>query len=151
MSKKETKKSEVMLLESKLYSHIHQIRKHKVMLSFDLASLYQVEPKILNQAVKRNMSRFPDDFMFRLTNKEWDFIRSQSVTLNGRGNFPKYLPYAFTEQGVAMLSSVLNSQCAIAVNIQIMRMFVKMRQMVVEYAELTKKSKSLSRDTWITS
>ena len=128
-----------------IYSQIHQVRKQKVMLSYDLASLYNVEVKVLNQAVKRNASRFPADFMFQLTEKEWRSLRSQIVTLDGRGKFPKYLPYAFTEQGVSMLSSVLNSNRAIAVNIQIMRLFVKMRKMMIEYGGLLKKIKQLER------
>src|SRR6185436_609358 len=92
----------------------------------------------------RNMARFPKDFMFQLSRKEWDSLRSQFVTLDdGRGKHPKYLPYAFTEQGVAMLSSVLNSPHAIAVNIQIMRLFVKMRQVPFEYSDLLKKIEKL--------
>lgn len=122
-----------------IYSRIYLIRKHKVMLGFDLASLYQVKPKVLNQAVKRNLNRFPKDFMFQLTGKEWNALRSQFVTLDGRGRFPKYLPYVFTEQGVSMLSSVLNSPRAIAVNIQIMRLFVRMRQLITSYRDLVKK------------
>jgi len=139
------KKSELTPLENSLYSRIHLIRNHKVMLSFDLASLYEVESKKLNQAVKRNMDRFPKDFMFQLTQKEWDFLRSQSVTLDGRGKYPKYLPYAFTEHGVSMLSSVLNSKRAIAVNIQIMRIYVKMRQMIFEHGDLVKKIEKLEQ------
>ncbi len=122
MTKAKRKKTRLALSEEIIYSRIYVIRKHKVMLSFDLASLYEVAPKVLNQAVKRNAERFPDDFMFQLSIKEWDSLRSQFVTLDGgRGKYPKYLPSAFTEQGVSMLSSVLNSPRAIAVNIQIMR------------------------------
>jgi hypothetical protein len=89
---------------------IFDIRNQKVMLDFDLAELYEVETKVLNQAVKRNIDRFPADFMFRLTADEWQFLRSQIVTLEiGQGKFPKYLPYAFTEHGVTMLASVLKS------------------------------------------
>lgn len=99
------------------------------MLDADLAALYQVPVKVLNQAVARNRGRFPVDFMFRLTKPEWNSLRSQSVTLDGgRGQHRKYTPCAFTEQGVAMLSSVLRSPRAVAVNIQIMRTFVQLRR-----------------------
>ncbi len=134
----------VVLSEKAIYSRIYVLRKHRIMLSGDLALLYGVDAKVLNQAVSRNLARFPKDFMFQLTRKEWDSLRSQFVTLDdGRGKHPKYLPYAFTEQGVAMLSSVLNSPRAIAVNIQIMRLFVKMRQMALEYGDLLKKIQKL--------
>ncbi|HWA32727.1 MAG TPA: ORF6N domain-containing protein [Cyclobacteriaceae bacterium] len=134
----------IALTEKAIYSRIFVIRKQRVMLSGDLASLYGVDAKVLNQAVGRNLARFPKDFMFQLSRKEWDSLRSQFVTLDdGRGKHPKYLPYAFTEQGVAMLSSVLNSPRAIAVNIQIMRLFVKMRQMALEYSDLLKKIEKL--------
>ncbi len=117
------------------------------MVDFDLASLYEVETKILKQAVRRNIDRFPSDFMFRLTNAEWNSLRSQFVTLeNGRGKHSKYLPFAFTEQGVAMLSSVLNSNRAVAVNIQIMRLFVKMRQLIAGYSDLLKKIEKIEKD-----
>ena len=117
------------------------------MVDFDLASLYEVETKVLKQAVRRNIDRFPADFMFRLTNAEWNSLRSQFVTLeNGRGKHSKYLPFAFTEQGVAMLSSVLNSNRAVAVNIQIMRLFVKMRQMIVGCSDLLKKIEKIEKD-----
>jgi hypothetical protein len=116
------------------------IRGHKVMLDTDLASLYDVEIKVLNQAVKRNLERFPVDFMFQLTVEEVDLLRSQFVTLKpGRGQHRKYLPYAFTEQGVAMLSSVLRSQRAVQVNIEIMRAFVRLRQMLQQNADLARK------------
>jgi hypothetical protein len=96
------------------------LRRHRVLLDQDLAELYGVETRVLVQAVKRNLSRFPSDFMFQLTAAEWAALRSQTVILKpGRGQHRKYLPYAFTEQGVAMLSSVLNSERAIAVNIEI--------------------------------
>src|SRR5882672_5991035 len=102
------------------------------MLDKDLAELYEVETKVLNLAVKRNIERFPEDFMFRLTEHEWNSLRSQFVTLEtGRGKYPKYFPFAFTEQGVAMLSSVLNSSIAINANIQIIRVFTKMREIIL--------------------
>jgi hypothetical protein len=119
---------------------ILMIRGHKVMLDADLASLYSVEAKVLNQAVKRNIERFPADFMFQLSAEEADFLRSQIVTLKpGRGRHRKYLPYAFTEQGVAMLSSVLHSPRAVQVNIEIMRAFVRLRQMLQQSADLARK------------
>ena len=99
----------------------------KVMLDRDLAALYGVETRVLNQAVKRNNARFPADFMFELTHQEYEVLRSQIVTLKTRGAHTKYLPTAFTEQGVAMLSSVLRSPQAIQVNIQIMRIFTRIR------------------------
>ncbi|MFH1232385.1 MAG: ORF6N domain-containing protein [Patescibacteria group bacterium] len=136
----------------KVENKILLIRGEKVMLDRDLAELYGVETKVLNQAVKRNKKRFPDDFMFRLTKMESEYLvtegcfgeglRSQFVTLKKstlRGLHIKYLPYVFTEQGVAMLSSVLKSDKAIAVNITIMRTFVKIRKLVYSYDELSKK------------
>jgi hypothetical protein len=116
------------------------LRGHKVLLDEELATLYGVEIRVLVQAVKRNAERFPEDFMLQLTAEEWSALRSQSVTLKaGRGQHRKYLPYAFTEQGVAMLSSVLRSPRAIAVNIQIMRAFVHMREMLGSNRELAKR------------
>ncbi len=111
-------------------SKILTIRHVRVMLDSDLASLYQVPTKVLNQAVKRNIKRFPEDFMFRLTKEEWKNLKSQFVTF--KFDIRKYPPYAFTEQGVAMLSSVLKSEVAVSVNIQIMRVFVRMRQLALE-------------------
>ena len=114
---------------------IKVIRGQQVMLDKDLAMLYGVEAKVLNQAVKRNVERFPNDFRFQLTKEEC--LRSQIVTLNEKqGKHLKYMPYAFTEQGVAMLSSVLRSQTAIEVNIQIMRAFVSMRHFMVNNASV---------------
>ena len=115
------------------------IRSHKVMLDVDLAELYQVTTKRLNQQVGRNLKRFPEDFMFQLTNTEAEALRLQNATSKtGRGG-RRYMPYAFTEQGVAMLSSVLNSERAIEVNIAIMRVFVKLRQMLESNEELNRK------------
>ena len=123
------------LVERKIYI----VRDQKVMLDSDLASLYGVETKVLNQAVKRNFSRFPEDFMFQLTVEEFSSLRSQIVTSKvGRGG-KRYMPYAFTEQGVAMLSSVLNSERAVQVNIAIMRTFVNMRKMLSTNEEVNKK------------
>jgi len=122
------------------------VRRQKVMLDADLAGLYGVETKVLVQAVKRNIERFPEDFMFQLNKEEADFLRSQIVTLEkGRGQYSKYLPYAFTEQGVAMLSSVLRSQRAVQVNIEIMRAFIRLRQMLASHAELARKLDALEK------
>jgi hypothetical protein len=120
------------------------IRKEKVLLDSDLAELYGVETKVLNQAVARNINRFPDDFMFRLNKDEATSLRSQFVTLDqSRGKHSKYLPQVFTEQGVAMLSSVLRSPRAVAVNIEIMRAFVKLRELLSLNADLSKKLEAL--------
>ena len=107
---------------------IYEFRGQKVMLDFDLASLYQVETKQLNRQVKRNIERFPDDFMFQLSDEEFDFLRCQIGTSKNHRGGHRYKPYAFTELGIAMLSSVLSSPTAIQVNINIMRAFLFMRQ-----------------------
>jgi hypothetical protein len=126
---------------------IYIIRGKKVMLDRDLATLYGVSTKALNQAVKRNLSRFPEDFMFQLDSLEIDSLsRSQFVTLK-RGSNIKYAPLAFTEQGIAMLSSVLNSDRAISVNIQIIRIFTKLREMIDAYKELREKVEELERNS----
>lgn len=149
-----------MILQERISRAIHVVRNQKTMMDSDLAEMYGVETKVLNQAVKRNLDRFPEDFMFQLTVEEWeglkaefeeqkgrDFLRSQIVTLeDGRGRHRKYLPYVFTEQGVAMLSSVLNSPTAIQVNISIMRVFVKMRQWATNYEGLVKRIEELSQN-----
>jgi len=122
------------------------LRGHRVILDSELATLYGVATKVLLQAVKRNSERFPEDFMVQLTIQEWEFLRSQSVTLKtGSGRHRKYLPYAFTEQGVAMLSSVLRSARAIAVNVQIMRAFVRMRGLLASDRKLAEKLEQLER------
>jgi hypothetical protein len=136
------------------------LRGQKVMLDFDLAALYGVETRVLNQAVKRNAARFPDDFMFRLSAEEVRSLRSQIVILDRQGAENKaiasswsqivtssfrYPPYAFTEQGVAMLSSVLNSARAVKVNIAIMRAFVRLRQTLETNRELARKFEQLER------
>jgi len=112
------------------------------MLDFDLAELYEVETKNLNLAVKRNIKRFPEDFMFELSKKEWDSLRLHIETSKGRGG-KRYLPKAFTEQGLAMLSGVLRSDKAINVNISIMRAFVQLRQFALTHNELAKQFKQL--------
>ncbi|MBX2933686.1 MAG: ORF6N domain-containing protein [Ferruginibacter sp.] len=134
-----------------IQNRIFEIRGERVMLDFDLAALYEVETKVFNQAVKRNIKRFPKDFMFQLTKEEWESLRldielrenqknplrSQIVTLKtGRGQHTKYLPYAFTEQGVAMLSGILNSDRAINMNIAIMRAFVEIRRILIQQNDI---------------
>ena len=116
---------ELSIIQSKIYV----IRGCKVMLDFDLAEMYQVETRVLNQSVKRNMKRFPDDFMFQLTKTDFNNLMSQFVISSWGGT--RKLPYAFTEQGVAMLSGLLNSDVAISVNISIMRAFVAVRQLIL--------------------
>jgi hypothetical protein len=130
----------------KIENSIHFIRGQKVMLDSDLAHLYGVPTFRLNEQVKRNIERFPADFMFRLTAKESDSLTSQFAMLKkGRGQHKKYLPVVFSEQGVAMLSSVLNSPRAIQVNIQIMRAFVKLRQLMSSHADLARKIEDLEK------
>jgi ORF6N domain len=125
---------------------IFLIRSQKVMLDTNLAELYEVPTKVFNQAVKRNKARFPADFMFQLTNEEFVALKSQIVTLEtGRGRHRKYLPYAFTEQRVAMLSSVLRSKRAVAVNIEIMRAFVRLREILATHKDLANKLETLER------
>jgi len=122
------------------------IRGIKVMLSSDLAELYGVKTKELNKAVQRNLERFPDDFMFQLTAKENENLRFQFGTLGlGHGKYSKYLPYAFTEQGVAMLASVLHSKKAILVNIEIVRAFVRLRQVLATHKDLARKLEALEK------
>lgn len=119
--------NDIIIIENK----IHEIRGQKVMLDFDLAEMYEVETKNLNKAVKRNLERFPDDFMFQLTKEEMSVLRFQFGTSSWGGT--RYLPFAFTEQGVAMLSGILRSPRAIEVNINIMRAFVHMRQYLLTH------------------
>lgn len=126
----------------KIKTKIYEVRGQKVMLDFDLAEMYEVQTKNLNLSVKRNLQRFPKDFMFQLTKPEWEGLRLQIETSNGRGG-TRYLPYAFTEQGLAMLSGVLNSDKAIEVNIAIMRAFIYIRQYALSHADLTEKLKEL--------
>jgi len=120
------------------------VRGQKVMLDQDLATLYGVETRKLVQSVKRNIDRFPEDFMFQLTKGEFDLLRSQIVTSKQRGG-RRYPPYAVSEQGVAMLSSVLNSKRAIHVNIEIMRAFVRLRKMIASHVELSRKFEKLEK------
>jgi len=139
-----------MRIIKSIQNRIYEIKGERVLLDFDLAVLYEVPTKVLNQAVKRNIKRFPKDFMFQLTKEELeelrlqietsetgDSSRSQNVTLkSGRGSNVKYLPYAFTEQGIAMLSGILNSDKAIAMNIAIMRAFVEIRRILIQETDL---------------
>ena len=122
---------------------IYLIRNHKVMLDDDLAELYQVETRRLNEQVKRNVDRFPEDFMFQLTESEWENLKSQNATSSWGGR--RKMPYAFTEHGVLMLSSVLNSDRAIQVNIQIMRIYAKLREMLMTNKDILLKLEKLER------
>jgi len=126
----------------KIQNRIHEIRGERVMLDRDLAILYEIETKVLNQAVRRNIRRFPKDFMFQLTSEEFEDLRSQFVTSKGRGG-NRYLPYAFTEQGVAMLSGVINSEKAISMNISIMRAFVAVRQVLLKQNNIREQLKEI--------
>lgn len=135
--------NDIELIQSKIY----EIRGQKVMLDFDLAEMYGTETKRLKEAVKRNLKRFPQDFMFELTKEEFQCLRSQFASSNKRGG-TRYMPYAFTEPGVAMLSSVLNSDAAIEINISIMRAFIAIRQLIANppvdrIGELEKQMKEL--------
>jgi hypothetical protein len=138
----------VTALQPLIGSRILTLREQRVMLDADLAELYGVQTKVLVQAVKRNLARFPADFMFQLTGEEFAALRSQFVTSNteGRGG-RRTAPYAFTEQGVAMLSSVLGSTRAIAVNIEIMRTFVRVRQLATTHGDLAKRLAELEDKT----
>ncbi len=135
---------EIIVQQEVIEGKIYMLRGHKVMLDGDLAELYGVEVKHLKRQVRRNISRFPEDFMFELWKEEYDSLRSHFGTLK-RGEHVKYLPYAFTEQGVAMLSSVLNSERAIHVNIAIMRAFVKLREMLATHKDLARKLNEMEK------
>lgn len=138
----------LMISDELVINKIYLIREQKVMLDSDLAELYGTETKILKQAVKRNIERFPDDFMFELSLPEFESLRSQFVTSKaGRGG-ARYLPMAFTEQGVAMLSSVLNSETAIRVNIQIIRVFTKMRELLSTHKDILLHPDSYREEKW---
>jgi len=128
-----------------IQNRIYEIQGQKVLLDFDLAELYETETKRLKEAVRRNIDRFPSDFMFELTKDEYNTLRTQFATLDnrGRGKHSKYRPFAFTEQGIAMLASVLRSPKAIEVNIQIVRAFVFLRKYALSHSELTRKLQEL--------
>ena len=128
----------------KITEKIYLIRGARVMLDKDLAALYGIENRVLKQDVRRNIDRFPSDFMFELSKMEYQSLRSQNVILK-RGQHSKYLPFVFTEQGVAILSSVLKSDRAVQVNIQIMRAFIKMRQMYISHEDLKQKIIAMER------
>ncbi|TDH24231.1 ORF6N domain-containing protein [Segetibacter sp. 3557_3] len=146
----------LVLIQQKIFD----IREQRVMLDYDLAVLYDVETRVLNQAVKRNKTRFPADFMFRLTSEEWAWVRSQTlideeqlsnssqnVMSRGRHRGATYLPYAFTEHGVTMLASVLRSEKAVKMNIAIVRAFIALRQLSQQYKELAEKLAELEKHT----
>lgn len=135
-----------LMMSEGIEQSIRWFRGHKIMVDIDLADLYGVSIKRLNEQVRRNHKRFPADFMFQLSKGEAESLRSQNATLKmGRGHHRKYLPYVFTEQGVAMLSSVLNSERAIQVNIEIMRTFVRLRQILSEHKTLAKQLEELEK------
>jgi len=148
MAKKEL---QALVAEQKILNRIYVIRGEKVMLDRDLSEMYGVETKVFNQSVKRNIERFPKDFMFTLSEKEWENLKSQIVTSSWGG--ARYRPNVFTEQGVAMLSSVLNSKTAIEVNIRIIRVFTKLKEyalthkeILLQLAKLEKEVKGNSKD-----
>ena len=145
-----------LIPEERIVNKIHLIRDQKVMLDFDLAVLYEVETKRLNEQVKRNIDRFPKDFMFRLTSKEWNFIRSQFATASSevtmRSQFAtasqskrkgEYTPYAFTEHGVTMLASVLKSERAVKMSIAVVRAFIELKKNALQYNELIEQIENL--------
>ncbi|MDZ4812315.1 MAG: ORF6N domain-containing protein [Pseudomonadota bacterium] len=134
-------------LQSLIGSHILSLREQRVMLDADLAELYGVPTKVLVQAVKRNLARFPADFMFQLSSDEFAHLRSQTVTSSPGHGGRRSAPYAFTEQGVAMLSSVLGSPRAIAMNIEIMRTFVRVRALATTHGDLAKRLNELEEKT----
>jgi len=136
-------KKDSLLPDELIITKIILLRDQKVLIDRDLAELYGVETRILNQAVKRNLKRFPEDFMFQMTKEEFEIWKSQIVISNSDRMGLRKPPYVFTEQGVAMLSSVLNSDRAILVNIQIMRVFTKMRALLESHKEILKKLESL--------
>jgi hypothetical protein len=140
-------KNKSLIPVERIERRIFLIRGHKVMLSNDLAELYEVEPRILVQAVKRNIDRFPEDFMFQLSQEEFSILKSQ-IVISSWGGLRRATPYAFTEQGVqgvAMLSSVLRSKRAIQVNIEIMRAFVRLRRLLASHADLARKLEALEK------
>ena len=126
----------LMIPDERVMNKIYLIRSKKVMIDRDLAELYQVETRVLNQAIRRNIGRFPEDFMFQLTDKEFENWKSQIVISKSEKMGLRKRPLAFTEQGVAMLSSVLNSETAIAVNIQIIRVFTRMRELLLTHKDI---------------
>jgi len=138
------KKYPIKLSEGLIEKRIFLIRNHKVILSIDLAELYGVEPKVLNQAVKRNIERFPSDFMFQLTNQEFANLKSQIVT-SSWGGLRRAMPYAFTEHGAIMVASVLNSPRAIEISVYVVRAFVRLREYLSSHKELAQKLTELEK------
>lgn len=138
-----SKDKSLVIPDEVVMNKIYLIRNHKVMLDDDLAELYQVETRRLNEQVKRNADRFPEDFMFQLTDEEWENLKSQNATSSWGGRRKK--PFAFTEHGVLMLSSVLNSDRAIQVNIQIMRIYAKLREMILTHKDILLKLEQMER------
>jgi adenine-specific DNA methylase len=136
---------ELQIIQNKIF----EIRGVRVMLDFDLAEMYETETKRLKEAVRRNLNRFPADFMFELNREEYNSLRTQFATLEktGRGKYSKYQSFAFTEQGVAMLASILNSPKAIEINISIVRAFIALRQYALGYAELNQKMENFMIET----
>ena len=132
-----------LIVANNITSKIFIVRSQRIMLDSDLAQLYQVETKALNRAVKRNIKRFPEDFMFQLTKEEWGNLRCQNGTF--KNDIRKYMPYAFTEQGIAMLSGLLNSDVAIFANIQIMRVFVNIKQYALEHKDLSERLENIEK------
>ncbi|PVD52785.1 DNA-binding protein [Terrimonas sp.] len=132
---------QLTIIQQKIFT----IRGERVILDFDISGIYEVETKILNQAVKRNIDRFPEDFMFQLTETEWENLRSQFVTSSWGGR--RYLPYAFTEHGVTMLASVLKSEKAIQMNIAVVRAFITLREAGLQYKELNRKLFEIEQST----
>ena len=142
-----TLENSIVIVEEIVMNKIYIVRGQKVMLDRDLAELYQIETKVLKQSVKRNMDRFPSDFMFELTDVEFNNWRSQFVTSNADKLGLRHAPFAFTEQGVAMLSSILKSNKAIFVNIQIIRIFTRMRQLLMDNTEIRLAIEKLEKKT----
>ena len=134
----------ITIIQNKIY----EIREQKVMLDFDLAELYEVETRIMNQSVKRNSDRFPRDFMFQLTLKEWETMSSQIVMTSPQKRPKKAIPYAFTEHGVTMLASVLRSERAVKMNIAIVRAFIALRQLALHHKDLAEKLDQLKSEMY---
>ena len=131
-----------------IQNKIYEIRDQKVMLDFDLAELYEVETRVMNQAVKRNYSRFPTDFMFRLLPEEWEIMSSQFVMTSLQKRPKKAIPYAFTEHGVTMLASILRSEKAIKMNIAIVRAFIALRQLAIQHKDLSAQLNQLRKEMY---
>jgi hypothetical protein len=144
MASKEKQDTSLTVIE-RIEEKIHLIRGQKVMLDSDLAEVYQVETRVLNQAVKRNLHRFPDDFMFQLTDEEAESLRSQAVTSNKSRGGRRYSPYAFTEHGAVMLASVLNSPTAIEASIKVVRAFVNLRSILALHQDLADRIEELEK------